>query len=187
MDKFQSLTPGLHICNNEDFFLLGCPILDEAIPLFFSKKIEKFSLLSANLCKIYPHISLFLLRHCFWITKFIYLLRCCPVWKFKHFCLELDNIIHSILEKILNIKFSNRSWAQAKLPVRFGGLGIRSISDISTPAFLASICANSNLINSILPLYFSKFESVYFNEAIEEWNIKSNMALHPSSTSSQRQ
>jgi hypothetical protein len=28
---------------------------------------------------------------------------------------------------------------------------------------------------------------VYFNEAIEEWNIKSNMALHPSSTSSQRQ
>jgi hypothetical protein len=88
MDKFQSLTSGLHICNNEDFFLLGCPILDEAIPLFFSKKIEKFSLLSANLCKMNPHISLFLLRHCFWIPKFIYLLRCCPFWKFKHFCLD---------------------------------------------------------------------------------------------------
>ena len=39
---------------------------------------------------------------------------------------------------------------QAKLPVRFGGLGIRQPSDIAHPGFLASVAASSSLVTKIL-------------------------------------
>ena len=55
------------------------------------------------------------------------------------------------MEKVLNIKIDEKTWKQCKLPVRYGGLGVRSTVDVSLPAFLSSTFASQKVSNSILP------------------------------------
>lgn len=87
-------------------------------------------------------------------------------------CKSFDTAIKLVLEKIINIKFSQSSWDQASLPVACGGLGIRAISDISLPAFLASLHASSTLINSILSPTIVESECEYLKEAMELWTSR---------------
>ena len=47
------------------------------------------------------------------------------------------------------------AWSQATLPVKQGGLGIRSAVDIAPSAFLASSHASSELVSAILPSHLN--------------------------------
>jgi hypothetical protein len=80
--------------------LLSSPLSEDAMPDFFSTILGKFDLLVKNIENIKSHMALFLLRHCFWIPKLNYFLRCCPFWKFKNYCKTFDEKIQSTLEKI---------------------------------------------------------------------------------------
>lgn len=40
----------------------------------------------------------------------------------------MDNLLRSAVTKICNVKLSDDQWSQASLPVRSGGLGVRSVS-----------------------------------------------------------
>jgi len=42
------------------------------------------------------------------------------------------------LSKVLNIQLNNSAWQQASLPIKAGGLGVRSAVQLSASAFLAS-------------------------------------------------
>jgi hypothetical protein len=46
--------------------------------------------------------------------------------------------------------FSVKNYIQSTLPIRFGGLGIRRISDICLPAFLSSINGVKKLVSLLL-------------------------------------
>ena len=50
---------------------------------------------------------------------------------------------------ISNVKISRQSWEQAKLPIRLGGLGIRSVQDLALPCYIASLNAALPLLRSI--------------------------------------
>jgi hypothetical protein len=54
---------------------------------------------------------------------------------------RMDNVIRSTLSNVLNLNLNDENWAQASLPVRFGGLGIRSVKDLAIPCMLSSINA----------------------------------------------
>ena len=43
-------------------------------------------------------------------------------------------------------------WTQATLPLRFGGLGVRSVEDFALPCYLSSMHSTLDLIGEILPL-----------------------------------
>ena len=70
-----------------------------------------------------------------------------------HWSFETRRILWN-LEKaicsIANINLTDEQWLQASLPIRFGGLGVRSVSSLAPSAFLASAAGTSDLQEMIL-------------------------------------
>ena len=98
------------------------------------------------------HDAILLLRHSFTIPRLLYCLRSSPC--FISPCLKsYDNELRRIISRIFNIPLVENEvmWSQASLPVRFGGLGIRSTVQLAPSAFLASAAASSDLVHQILP------------------------------------
>ena len=91
------------------------------------------------------------------------------MFKFKEFLHNFDESIKSSLETILNIRFSNENWDECTLPVKFGGLGVRTTTDICVPAFISSSYSTLNLVGNILSRSSNDFEISCLEEAIIAW------------------
>ena len=63
---------------------------------------------------------------------------------------SIDDITREGLSNILNLPFSDDNWRQANLPVKDGGLGVRSVASLASSAFLASAASTNDLQLSIL-------------------------------------
>ena len=61
-----------------------------------------------------------------------------------------DNILRLGLSLITNNSVSDTAWLQASLPVRDGGLGIRSVALLAPSAFLASAASTLELQSMLL-------------------------------------
>ena len=68
---------------------------------------------------------------------------------------EFDDILKSGLETILNVELSGSQWDQACLPIREGGLEIRTAVSLTPSAFLASGVSSCKLQQDILPMISS--------------------------------
>ena len=82
----------------------------------------------------------------------MYLLRSAPCFNSK-VLKEYDALLKTFLEKVINIKVSDRNWTQSTLPVSLGGLGVRSAVDLSLPAFLFSVHACSIHVKKLPNFY----------------------------------
>ena len=60
-------------------------------------------------------------------------------------------------------------WNQCTLPVKDGGLGIRSAQDLSLPAFLSSYTASIQIAHSMLPYGLRDVHSSYFDIGCNQW------------------
>ena len=81
--------------------------------------------------------ALILLRASFSATKVLHLLRCSP--SLSHPSLErFDALLKQAIQRITNSVLFDLQWIQASLPVTDGGLGVRRVSSLALPAFLAS-------------------------------------------------
>jgi hypothetical protein len=133
--EFQNLVPGIKICDREGLSLLGSPIFDQG----FKNTVEKTIITVENLLnKAEPlkrHVSYTLIKNCLFIPKFNFLLRTTPFWKISNYVNSIDSFLKSCLERILNLRLTDLQWHQSTLPIRFGGLGIRRISDICLSLF----------------------------------------------------
>lgn len=168
--KFNSLAPGIKILNKSSLRLLGSPVLDESIPKYIDDEITKFQESSHRLVQINPQIALVIIRYCLFVPKFTYVLRCSPIWRHQNLLNNLDAMIRNILTEILNCQLDNRSWAQASLPIRFGGLGIRSASSVALPAFLSSAHSTAGLYGKIIYPSLGDAEVTYLAEARSAWS-----------------
>lgn len=81
LQKLNSILPGLTTVDKNKLTLLGAPLTDEAIPFVMNEKIKIVSSYIDKQQKLHPHVALVFLKLCFWIPKFTYLLRCCPMFK----------------------------------------------------------------------------------------------------------
>ena len=114
--------------------------------------------------------ALFLLRNSFTIPKLLYTIRSSP--NFLSPSLQsYDKTLRSIVSDITNINLDDTAWTQASLPVKSGGLGIRSSVQLAPSAFLASAAANSDLAHHILPPRFQSTELPYVAEATKVWSM----------------
>ena len=137
-------------------------------------KLEKHSVnfkrAAERLQDIQRHDALILLRHSLSAPKILHTLRTSPCAQHQ-VLLEMDKILRDCLCNMLNTDLSEIQWLQASLPVRRGGLGIRSISQLAPSAFLSSYNFTRELQQLILgssitsddPIY-SKVESGWCNE-----------------------
>ncbi|CAF4946182.1 unnamed protein product [Pieris macdunnoughi] len=158
----------------------------EGFEEYINSTISKFKDLSHRLLDITAHSALFILKFCLFIPKLTYVLRCSPLWNHSVFLSDLDNLLKTSLESILNVRFDTPSWNQASLPVRFGGLGVRKITSVALPAFLSSAHKSSSLVGKILRYYSTNYEIADLTDARNAW-IASNPGLSlPSSVNFQR-
>jgi hypothetical protein len=108
------------------------------------------------------------------IPKFIFLLRTTPFWKFSNYINSVDSSLKSSLERIrvLNLRLTDLQWCQSTLPIRFGGLGIRRISDICLPAFLPSIHGVKKLVSLLLSSKDNEVIIHHYDEALAVWDVE---------------
>jgi hypothetical protein len=107
-----------------------------------NRAVERLKLLDAQ-------EALVLLRASFSAPRVQHLMRCSP--SVEHSALnEFDKTLRSAICKITNCDLSDNQWLQAGLPIRDGGLGIRRVSSLALPAFLASAAGTLPLQERIL-------------------------------------
>ena len=63
---------------------------------------------------------------------------------------RFDTLLRDAISSITNCALDEVVWVQASLPIRVGGLGIRSVVVLASSAFLASAAATSDLQTAIL-------------------------------------
>jgi hypothetical protein len=76
------------------------------------------------------------------------------------------------LERILNLRLIDLQWCQSTLPIRFGGLVIRRISDICLPAFLSSIHGVQKLVSLLLNSKNKELIIHHYDEALGVWGVE---------------
>ena len=104
---------------------------------------------ATRLEEISGHDALILLRNCLSAPKIMHTLRSSPCYEHDQLGV-LDQKLKDCLSRLLNVELSTTQWIQASLPVRHGGLGVRSISQLAPSAFLASWNFTSELRQQIL-------------------------------------
>ena len=96
------------------------------------------------------HQGFFILTHFTHVPKLMYALRAPPLYKIDHELCTLGLMVKNKFEELCNVTLDNTSWQKATLPVRLGGLGLRSCGDLALPCHLASHHAPALLVRQIL-------------------------------------
>jgi len=73
------------------------------------------------------------------------------------------------VQRITNLNLSDIQWLQASLPVKDGGLGVRCVSSLAIPAFLASAASTLSLQADLLSGCVSSDDS-YFQTYLTFWS-----------------
>ncbi|KAJ0176783.1 hypothetical protein K1T71_007962 [Dendrolimus kikuchii] len=188
ISELINLAPNLKIVSKKNLTLLGAPVFEESFNSFFDDKIQNFTHKVDNLKIISKHSAYFIIRHCLFVPNFMYVLRCSPLWRHSNILNVLDSTIRQSLTSILNLPFDfeDRTWTQATLPIRLGGLGIRKISDVALPAFLSSVYSTVDLIGKLINPSLSDFEVPYLAEARNAWSLACPSQNYPVEPKSQK-
>ena len=172
--SFNDVIDGIKVMGHEDFDLLGAPITEEAQANALKSKTEHLDTLLENLDHIDQHQAFYLLVNYLSIPKLIYLLRSSPVYSEIGPLQDIDHKVSQKLEDIGNIKLEESSRRQASLPVKRGGIGLRSCKDLALPSYLASVNACSSLAQQIAPS--SLPNSREWQNAHALWELQNPMA-----------
>ena len=95
-----------------------------------------------------------LLRNSISVPKLLYTLRTSNCSE-NPLLVTFDTLQRKCLTDVINIDLSEDQWTQATLPIRDGGLGIRSVAMLAPSAFLASATSTLQIQNDILPARFN--------------------------------
>ena len=130
--------------------LLGSPILADATRCCIVMKLSEYKRMKDRILLLDGHPGLLLQKNAFSLSRLLFTLRSAPCHHHSELLSECDVITRSTTEALCNVHFDDNSWSQAKLPVRYGGLGLRTAADLALPAFLSSRAACISLVNDIL-------------------------------------
>lgn len=172
----------------EEAALLGVPIFQEGLPGTLDHFLSSLGIAADRLRLVSSHEAFFLLRNCLSLPKLQHILRSsrafeCPVLA------AVDVMQAGVASAILNVELSGSALTQSGLPVRWGGVGLRSFVSLAPSAFLAS----TNLVRPLIHLLLRPSHSAYFESAAESalsfWSASGAAVPLPScvgSLSSQR-
>ena len=85
------------------------------------------------------HPGLFLLKNAISLPRLLLTLRSAPCHHHQELLSEYDAITRSTTKALCNIHFGDNSWSQAKLPVRYGDLGLCTAADLALSAWRVSV------------------------------------------------
>ena len=142
-----------------------------------TEKTNLLKIMGERLPLLSTHDAYLLLRHSIALPKLLYCLRTAPCFLSPQLQ-QYDAVLKTTMCNTFNIHLSNdhSAWTQAVLPVRHGGLGIRSAVRLAPSAYLASAAASSTLVHQILPPQFSDTDLPCFQEALALWTNSCNQS-----------
>ncbi|MGZ6209896.1 MAG: reverse transcriptase domain-containing protein, partial [Syntrophales bacterium] len=132
---------------------LGVPIGSRS---FISEFLEKNSVkkiqVALDRLKLIddPQVAFSLLRNCTGFCRVNYLSRALDCDMVHDTTNKYDEATRVALEEIIGTSIADQSFAQAQLPMRMGGLGLRSPADHLGAARLALVNSNQGLVQEIL-------------------------------------
>ena len=131
------LPPEVHV-TRAGFCLLGCPIGPPSFceQVLQGRVVEIREGLGVLLEMGDAQMETTLLRSCFALPKFSYLLCTCPPTHISKATMDFDVAMREALESILGGPLSGWSWLKASLPSSRGGVNLRSVSLHAPAAFL---------------------------------------------------
>ena len=150
LSDINSLLPNIRNTLPDDVEILGASISVQSTRTALQSKMQSLKLMFQRLRRLDPHPAFFLLKNCFALPRMLYLLRSSPCYLVDDILKDVEDEIRATESSICNIKFDDAGWEQATLPIRFGGLGLRSPRDLALPAFISSLTACSPLKSEIL-------------------------------------
>ena len=129
---------------------MGAPIAaGKAMGDILHKKCDDLARGMSRLSLLDAHDALILLKAAVGHPTIMNVLRAAPC--VDHPALErFDSMLRSGLSRIVNCEISDLVWIQAGLPIRDGGLGVRSVALLAPSAFLASATTTLDLQDAIL-------------------------------------
>ena len=130
--------------------LLGAPFLaGKALDKALEKKYDEFKRVSERLQLITSHDALVLLQSSCSSPRLMHIFRSSPCD--GHMTLAcISDLLRDCLIHIANVSINDLQWSQASLPVKVGGLGLRSPMKLALSTFLASVSSILQLQNDLL-------------------------------------
>ena len=105
----------------------------------WQKRVDAVAATCAALLRLPDaHVQFTLLRCCLDACKVMDLLRACPYTAARSVCARFSRLLRDSLGTVVGTPLTDTQWAQATLPVRFGGLGILDPELVRLPARLAA-------------------------------------------------
>ena len=168
---------------SDNVTLLGAPLftghtLDSAL----AKCHDDLAVAISRLKDINSHDALILLRSSFSAPKVQHLLRCSPCDEHQ-LLTKFDQLLRNGISALTNSQLSDIQWKQASLPIKDGGLGIRSVQSLALPSFLASATGTSELQQALLTKC-NVPDCQYFVNFKEKWCQLNNLppVEHPAAS-----
>ena len=112
--------------------------------------------------------ALILLRSSFSTSEVLHLLRCSPSAS-HHSVEQFDLMLRSAVQCITNCDLSDIQWIQVSLTVKDGGLGVRRVSSLALPAFLASATSTLSIQDDILSGCTCS-DNVFLQSYLTDWS-----------------
>ncbi|KAJ9463193.1 hypothetical protein DIPPA_30758 [Diplonema papillatum] len=109
-----------------------------------------------------------LLRYCDSFGKMVFYTGANPGRKTREVLSAFDDMVKDAAEEISQSRMTKHAWTQAKLAIRFGGLGLRSAADHHAAATLASLSAWEDLAKELDPNY--RVDEKAWREAAKKFN-----------------
>ena len=139
-------------CNAFNFEILGAPIGDTIFcAKFIAEKragASKFLALLKEVGSLDSQVALVLLRQCGGFCRFVHIARCTPPSLASEGLHFFDIDVRQCFSDCLSIDLPNTAWQQAQLCLSRGGLGLRSLSQHSAAAYVASSAVSGSATNT---------------------------------------
>ena len=135
------------------------------------EKAHLLEIMGDRLQHLEAHDALLLLCHSLAIPKLLFTLRTSPSFLSPSLSLY-DDKLRSIVSSITNshLTYEDHAWTQATLPVKYGGLGIRSAVQLAPSAFPASAAGSSDLAHQLLPSDIQGTPLLHIAEGVALWS-----------------
>ena len=176
--SFSSEFKGAKFVPSKELSLLGTPLFQEALDPEVSSRLNTFRTACHRLESLDHHDALFLLKNVFYIPKLLYLLRTSPCFS-SPILKDFDDTMKSCLETITNCHLDSQSFCQASLPVKLGGLGVRSAQDLSLPAFISSSFKAKDITEQLLSSEHCAPFHAQLSAAVTSWGELNSHPTEP--------
>ena len=155
-------------CEHEDATLLGAPLHLHGVDRAIEEKCEALQRAVGRLVHMSAHEALYILRNSLSVPRLQYILRCTPSFK-SSLTSTFDDLVLHALSSCANIELDGAARVQALLPVRWGGLGLRSAMQLAPSAFLSSLATAETLVLAMLPPAFQTTPDPLYDSALDCW------------------